>query len=72
MNSFIIIYFQVQEKLIGKLSGSLKAQEAVKEAFDDETLKPFVGLETAFKQQKFYRDHFNLQVCMYVHVCTSV
>ena len=58
---------QMQAKLKHRFAEQPETLQAIQEYFDEETLKPFAGLETQHKQ-KFYRENFDLQVHVHSQV----
>ena len=58
-----MILYQMQTQLEQQLSGCPEAVVVVQSCCNEFTM-PFTGLETHHKQQKFYRENFDLLVSM--------
>ena len=58
------------EEVIQSKLGDESVATVIHECFQD--VNPFEGLETEYKQSKFYKEHFNLVVCcalIHMYVC---
>ena len=53
-------------KLQSKISRQSQLDD-IMQCFNDSS--PFDGLETQYFQEKYYRQHFNLLVSLFEHVC---
>ena len=52
----------MQANLEKRFAESPETLQTIQEHFDEESLEPFTGLETQYKQEKFYRENFDLLV----------